>query len=762
MRLSIISAFLFLSTLCWGARTNLSLTATVAASASDAGHDVALVKDNRYASNGKYWSSYHGDDALGQWEWLELSWARQNIFDEIKIWWVADGANVLLPEEAYVAWWDGAQWQRGADLAVGQSGQPASTTVDMASKTIRVYMRSAKACGIRELQAWGDVDASVAYSWPEYSPTLAYDYRDEYPALDPPTKMLPENVGAVGSKADGWWCVAWGNHLNHNVTETAKTNLLAKMNTDFAFFRDVMGWPPDKRARNGYYSTVYIYGSGLTTDGADQYERGGWQSATNYNGQNWPMVSLSYYPVACFEPNFTYDDNPREGGNVGDPVGQQNACVHEGIHAIFADLEGCKGAAWYNEAGNTWLQAEAELVRTGQTPTSMGYLSAGNMIAPFMPIECYSGWLLDNSFGGPAAQGVNMYGDNGQICTWRNLLGGVQYGELFPHFVSEILGRASIPWIWRYCKNCVLDGMATKLGDEQMRRLILEYRAKQAMVDVGQWSTACRKLLDDNWLLNIEQEWSPYWIKVEPWKASCYSIMSKCDETDSIGWWKPEWRTTPGWSGANQIPLHVNGVKGNTIRLHFKPLGSNMVCMLCYRTKQGKVYYSYPTEGEGDVVMKLEGAPANNVVIAVVVNTDYIYVNDQTRKQHFDYRLQMGENIYQPAKASLKWYNYKSTIKDYDFVNGIAETKEQTDEAQFTITPGRGIVRPGESLPIRIGAATRLQVPVRMFDASGRLVYQQSFMRDGDFQVPSDIAAGMYILQAVCGDKKASAKIIVK
>lgn len=617
------------------------------------------------------------------------------------------------------------------------------------------YQRS---CGNVTSMTYVVYDPSETYHWPTYSPTLFYDYRNEYPKLDPPTKFLPENNNQKGIKADGWWAIAWGPKASHYVTETAKEGLLKKMNEDFAFFRDVMGWPPDKRARNGYYSTVYVYGSGLYSDGEDSTALGGWQSATNYNGNSWPMVYLSYYPIACFDPKFTYDSYQRK--SVGDQTFQQNACVHEGIHAIFADLEGCKNSAWYQEAGNTWLQGEAELVKTGKDPESMGWLSAGNMIAPFLPIECYSGWLLDDSFGGPSAEGVNMYGSSGQICTWRRLLGGVQYGELFPHFVSEILGRGSIPWIWRYCKNRVLDGMADSLGDRQMRHLIMEYRSRQAMIDVGQWSKACKKLINDNWLASIEQEWSPYWKKVEPWKVTPYANMYPCDEVDSVGWWKPEWRTTPGWSGANQVPLHVNGKVGNMISIHFKPLGQNMLCQLCYRAMNGHVYYSRPVEGEGDVVMKLQEAPANGVVIAVICNTDYIYKGEATRKAHYNYHLKMGENVYRPAKAQLKWYEYTQTIRDTEFITGIEAPIEEG--SKFTITPEKTIVRAGESIPLHIGAATQLQVTVQLLNTSGQRVYSQSFMRDGDYHLPAGLQPGIYILYAEDGGQRSSVKLVVK
>ena len=240
--------------------------------------------------------------------------------------------------------------------------------------------------------------------------------------------------------------------------------------------------------------------------------------------------------------------------------------------------------------------------------------------------------------------------------------------------------------------------------------------------------------------------------------------MYKCDEVDSTGWWRPEWRTTPGWSGANQIPLHVSGKMGDVISVHFKPLGTNMVAMLCYRTKQGRVYYSQPLEGEGDVVMQLKAVPANNVVILVVCNTDYKYEGEETRKRHFDYRLKMGDNVYQPAKAQIKWYNYRSTLRDPDFSNGIEAVESTSDNspARFSIHPEHTVLERGSQVFLHITAASQLMVPVRLVDTSGKVVYQQSLMHDGDYQIPSDITPGLYVMQAFNGGQTASVKIIIK
>jgi hypothetical protein len=47
--------------------------------------------------------------------------------------------------------------------------------------------------------------------------------------------------------------------------------------------------------------------------------------------------------------------------HLRDRVAQMGAVTHEGIHAVLADLPGCKNAAWFHEGGNTWLQQEAEV-----------------------------------------------------------------------------------------------------------------------------------------------------------------------------------------------------------------------------------------------------------------------------------------------------------------------------------------------------------------------------------------------------------------
>jgi hypothetical protein len=490
--------------------------------------------------------------------------------------------------------------------------------------------------------------ASSPYVWPAYTPNLDYNFTNEFAAIPPPSNVLNDCSGVTTTitLSNNWFCFRFGASPNPLVTSNAWIPMLQKLNSDFDYFRNVMGWPPDKRAKRGYKSAVYLLGSGTCVGGA-QWDKGGWQGNINYNGESWPMGLFSYYPVYSFDPATTN----------GDAAFQMEACTHEMIHSVLADMPGCKQACWFQEGGNTWLQGTATAQKTGNY-SSMGYLSAGAMVAPFMPVECYSGWLQDDSFGGPCAEGVNMSSNSVQICTWRNLLGGNQYGECFPHFMGEIVSQGSVAWVWRYCTNRVLEGLATApngLGEYQTRRLIREYRARQVMCDFGKWSNAYKALLNNNWGASIQEEWSPFWIDVPVWSARCYVIT-----TNSGGILTPEWRTLPGWSGANQIPLTVTSTMGN-VAVNFMPLSTNMTCQLVYRATDNSVIYSKPvSSGTCTLTPPVGKAIKNSVVVAVICNTDFRYNGTSSRTHKYDYRLQITgagtAGLSGTASVATKWW----------------------------------------------------------------------------------------------------------
>ncbi len=538
-----------------------------------------------------------------------------------------------------------------------------------------------------------------SYSWPAYDPPIYYDFKDEFPDLEMPTKDLEDCSNVAGRQSSGWWTFVWGPNARSEITEAAITPMLERFNQDFAYFRDVMGWPPDKRAKNGYRSAIYLFGSGLCTDDADNTALGGWMGSIDYQNESWPMVLASYYPVYSFDPDCPY----------GDRSGQMGAMIHEGIHALLADLPGAKQAAWFHEGGNTWLQQEMESQKSGDY-SSMGFLNAGALVAPFMPIECYSGWLQDDSFGGPSAEGVNMFDGTQQICTWRSLLGGNQYGNLFPVIFSQIFGDHSVAWIWRNCEGRVLEGISETLGDYQTRRLIMEYRAKQAMLDIGLWSGACRNLVDGTFGASIQAEWQPSWLNPEVWNATPYAHTSD----DGTGLLTPEYRTTPGWSGANQIPLIVNS---DQVTVDFMPIGNNMSCQLC---SDGSVVYGEPVLG-GLCSLNLEKQPANNVVFAVICNTDYIYEGEETRKAHFDYRLKIVDGIKERGHWNVRWYQWDKKLNNLTLPVATNINDANHNEGILKVYPNPA--KKDQEIKISFNPLQSIESEIKLFDMEGRLMF---------------------------------------
>lgn len=566
--------------------------------------------------------------------------------------------------------------------------------------------------------------------WPSYNPTLNYNFRDEFPALAMPTKDNVDATPVAGTISSGWWTFKWGPKAKSLIDSACVIPMLARLNKDFAYFRDTLGWPPDKRVKNGFRSAVYLYGSGMNTDTQDSTALGGWQGSIG----GYPMIIASYYPIYSFSPKCTYSDK----------IAQQGAMVHEGIHAVLADLPGCKNSAWYQEGGNTWLQQEMES-RKSNNYSSMGFLNAGTFIAPFMPIECYSGWLQDDTYGGPAAEGVNMTNAAGaQLCTWRNLLGGVQYSNIFPTFLGMTLGSGSVAWTWRNCPGRVLEGMAVKLGDRAMRRLITEYRAKQAMLDMGKWTNATKALLDGNFGGTIQAEWQPSWKAPAAWYASPYVRTT----TSPTGLITPEFRTTPGWSGANQIPLAVTG---NEVVVNFQPLAPNMTCQLCYRTRSGTIVYSKVVNG-GDCTLKLNSLPANNVVIAVICNTDYIYEGDTTRKKHFDYRLQKVKGVTTVAQYTGKWYDWTKTIA----------VDVETPKVAVAPLKFKNPIQQGEDLNLYFDQPLTAPTEIVIRNLYGQIVFKQQVEGTSTLQTSSRLSPGLYMVSSRCSGKEQVQKLIVK
>lgn len=515
------------------------------------------------------------------------------------------------------------------------------------------------------------------YEWPGYSPTIHYDLKedDQFNNLPMPTKNLPynsqyKNKPAVEYDNGKYWSFFEGNNANSVIkgNEAAISKMFEQLEADAAYLRDQMGWPPTTCVRKGYRDAVFLFGSNLATDNASNTDLGGWQSAINIGNTSWPMVILSYYPVYCFDPSCDYSDKTY----------QTEAVTHEYIHAIFASMPGCRKASWFHEGADCWLQAAMNYQRQygdNYEAEDFGWLCAGSVIAPFIPIECYSGWLLDGTFGGPGAQGVNN--------NFRQTIGGIQYSEVFPTFLGEIIGKGSMPWVWNNCTGYVLEGIAKEIGEEQIRRMIQEYRARIALCDMQRYTKATLNLYKSNMGAIFGSDVDGKY--VAPWKATPYvstspvvedaeiEVLSKAEadveepegvEFNDEGWLKPDELTLPGWTGANIIPIKVEGDK---VLVGFQPYGKlsteeNMSCQLCYRTAEGKTVYGNPFTSGSYLLDLSEDRPANDVIFAVVVNSHYTFENNNVRKNKYDYRIKISANAH-TANIHKSWFDWHTAIE---------------------------------------------------------------------------------------------------
>ena len=308
-----------------------------------------------------------------------------------------------------------------------------------------------------------------------------------------------------------------------------------------------------------------------------------------------------------------------------------------------------------------------------QTQGEFGWLCMGSIMAPFMPIECYSGWLTtDNSFGGPAAQG-----NNDGNCT-RNLIGGVQYSSVFPTFMSVAMSKYSVAKIWETGFNgYILDRIEDFIGDDATRRMVMEYRARLCLTDMAEWTGAVRNMYRSNWGVNVGPERDQYAGSQKNWAAYPYVATT----VDAEGWYNPDEYTLPGWTGANIIPFIVSA---DTVAFKFEevydgePLyegtrstaGSNLYredgdtrFMVCWNGEDGTPYYSKAVYHGEQLIIDLSGKkPAHNVVFVMAINTDYIYTGDKIRKAKYDFRVKPTFGIEEKAAISKKWYDWKSRV----------------------------------------------------------------------------------------------------
>jgi hypothetical protein len=184
--------------------------------------------------------------------------------------------------------------------------------------------------------------------------------------------------------------------------------------------------------------------------------------------------------------------------------------------------------------------------------------------------------------------------------------------------------------------------------------------------------------------------------------------------------------------------------------------------------------YSIPVSS-GECRLKLDKTPANNVVIAVICNTDYVFEGETTRKAHFDYRLQLVEGL---SKASVykKWYDYKTPIADvadpvepfptegplYGTTTGIGDISVGEKEFSSKIFPNP--LSPDDVIKIEFNNSLTGNKDVRIVDARGTLLFVKNNLDENLFEIPVEgrLRQGIYFIAIQTENSSETQKIVIQ
>ena len=326
--------------------------------------------------------------------------------------------------------------------------------------------------GGTDTAAGGPVTTATAYAWPAYTQVPAYNFGFAT-KQNPGLTVRPDRGGVSRRTIRGYVCLSEGPNRDPALTDAAVQLELDRLNADLKIAWETMGFAPDKGFARGNYINYYLLGSGLDGGDATAATDVGYQGSEFYDGEWWPSVCTSYHAI--------------KKASDGDALNRSNI-THETIHVLQSGTGSFTNAGWFHEAHNT--QFGARLIDLRDGTKQLGFLDAVSALGPHIPIEAFAGWMQDGSFGatGPEAD-----------VSPRDFFGGAQYCGTFPLFLHLFVGASVNNWLWKNNRpdsETVLQTLERGLGTAQTQRAIVEYRARIALVDFGDWRTALKTQVD--------------------------------------------------------------------------------------------------------------------------------------------------------------------------------------------------------------------------------------------------------------------------
>ena len=462
------------------------------------------------------------------------------------------------------------------------------------------------------------------YVFPAYT-NVPSGFSGQTYLTNPVLSIRPDwDPGVARSLTNGYLAFREGPAFPPQITDDDINSTMTRINGDLSYIIQTLGLRnhPSTQNPSHNYINYYLLGSGLSgdTNPTNNTPETGYQGWRFYNGVWYPTVMMTYQD---FLPPDDY---------------HRWAVTHEFVHVLQAGygVFNDTPAGWFNESHNNYVMAR---VREHVTGTKvLGWLDPYALMGSYLPIECYAMY----ADGTPSGPGTSPNAVNGSY-------GGYCYSVLFPLFLSQHVGQFFNNALWEKATSSesVLQTVTRLLGTNQTKQILIEYGARNAILDFQDYSTSVNQLLKQQW-----NDTAGNWF---------YTAT-----TNQSGWLTPSDPVRlPRHTGRNNIPITVTPGAG-AIAVTFTPdaRGSknsvaDLRAQLVYRATNGAAVFSQPVSS-GIISLPLNPAPAKGVVILVITNVKLngyaspaSYGWDTTETFGYKVRIEAGGS---PAAVTGKYF----------------------------------------------------------------------------------------------------------
>lgn len=305
---------------------NLAMTAQVSTSYVSSWETLDAVNNgftpahSNDKSNGAYGNWYNPDS----YQWVEYRWPQTVHLTASEVYWFDDGGRVLTPTDAYLEYWDGANWIQAGDFPLNADTFNALELSNVVTDRVRVQMtNSTESTGILEWRVWGtspsDSSSSSSSSSSGGGPVPYQAITDEYTHLDVNTS------NALYMDSDRFRAYYGGNGLNGgqgnlaNVPPNQVANGLAHLEAAYECFVNDWGFRStglSAHSDDGPYYQMNLYST--TTLNAGGAMGADWRHRLSFiefrdNAINRPEIAVHEFGHSLTYTDYTWVDQGATG-----------------------------------------------------------------------------------------------------------------------------------------------------------------------------------------------------------------------------------------------------------------------------------------------------------------------------------------------------------------------------------------------------------------------------------------------------------------